>query len=79
MLNHLVAMQGHQSHNNNIYNHIHFEEKEGLIAFIQQVSMLNQQLLSTVDSGCNTALSLLVVTMGAVLILASIFLLSLLL
>ncbi|KTD59673.1 hypothetical protein Lsai_0584 [Legionella sainthelensi] len=74
MLNHLVAIQGHQSHNNNIYNHIHFEEKkEGLIAFIQQVSMLNQQLLSTVDSGCNTALSLLVVTMGAVLILASIF------
>ncbi|KTC83063.1 hypothetical protein [Legionella cincinnatiensis] len=74
MLDHLVAIQGHQSHNDNIYNHIHFEEKkEGLIAFIQQVSMLNQQLLSAVDSGCNTALSLLVVTTGAVLILASIF------
>ncbi|KTD10638.1 hypothetical protein Lgra_1604 [Legionella gratiana] len=74
MLHHLTAIQGHQSHNNNIYNHINFEEKkEGLIAFIQQISMLNQQLLSAVDSGCNTALSLLVITAGAVLVLASVF------
>ncbi|HHL3492509.1 TPA: hypothetical protein ACQ53F_001340 [Legionella pneumophila] len=74
MLYHLMAIQGHQSHNNEIYNNIHFDEKkEGLIAFIQQISMLNQLLLSTVDNGCNTALSLLVVTTGAVLVLASVF------
>lgn len=74
ILYHLVAVQGQQSHNNDIYNSIGFEERKvGLIAFIEQISTLNQQLLSTVDSVGNTALSLLAVTTGAVLIVASIF------
>lgn len=74
MLYHLAAVHGDQSHNNDIYNYIHFDEKKGsLTAFIQQISMLNQQLFATVDNGCNTALSLLTVLAGGVLILASVF------
>ncbi|HHF7375428.1 hypothetical protein [Legionella bozemanae] len=74
MLSHLMSIQGHQSHNQDIYEYISFEKKKkGLIDFIQQVSTFNRQLLSIADNGCNTALSLLAVTTGFVLVLASIF------
>ena len=74
MLNQLTAIHGVQSHNNKIYNSIKFEEKkEGLAQFIEQVAACNQQLISTIDSGCNTALSILAATTGLVLVIASIF------
>ncbi|AWN75760.1 hypothetical protein LEAN103870_00920 [Legionella anisa] len=73
MLSHLMSIQGHQSHNQDIFEYISFEKKKkGLIDFIQQVSTFNRQLLSVADNGCNTALSLLAVTTGFVLVLASI-------
>ncbi|KTD67222.1 MULTISPECIES: hypothetical protein [Legionella] len=73
MLFHLAAIHGRQSHNNDIYKDISFDKnKEGLTQFIEKISALNHQLLSTADSGCNTALSLLAVTAGFVLVLASI-------
>ncbi|WP_454785962.1 hypothetical protein [Legionella sp. WA2024007413] len=73
MLNHLSAMQGYQSHNQDIYDYINFEQnKKGLAEFIKQVSDLNQQLLSIADSGCNTVLSTLAVATGLVLVLASV-------
>lgn len=73
MLNHLTAIQGRQSHNQKIYEYIHFDEnKAGLVEFIKQISTFNQQLLSVADGGCNTALSIFAVATGLVLVLASI-------
>ncbi|KTD41774.1 hypothetical protein [Legionella parisiensis] len=73
MLSHLMSIHGQQSHNQDIYEYISFEKKKkGLIDFIQQVSTFNRQLLSVADDGSNTALSLLAVTTGFVLVLASI-------
>jgi hypothetical protein len=74
MLSHLTAIHGVQSHNQDIYNYIHFDAKKGRIAqFIGQISEFNQQLLSIIDNSCNTALSILLVTTGLVVILASVF------
>lgn len=74
MLSHLASIQGQLSHNHDIYTYIGFEKrKAGLVDFIQQVSTFNHQLLSAADSGCNTATSVLAVTTGLVLVLASVF------
>ncbi|MCW8410183.1 hypothetical protein OQJ13_14480 [Legionella sp. PATHC035] len=73
MLYHLAAIQGKQSHNQSIYNGISFaDKKEGLTQFIEKISAFNHQLLSTADSGFNTALSVFAVVTGFVLVLASI-------
>jgi hypothetical protein len=69
MLSHLNAINGTQSHNQEISNHIDFIKKKSEIAkFIEQISSCNQQLLSTVDSTCNAALFT-----GATLLLTFIF------
>ncbi|CAM2969113.1 Uncharacterised protein [Legionella steigerwaltii] len=73
MLFHLAAIHGKQSHNNDIYKGIDFDnKKESLTQFIDQISAFNHQLLATADSGCNATLSALAAVTGFVLILASI-------
>ncbi|WP_392537541.1 hypothetical protein [Legionella sp. 227] len=73
MLYHLAAIQGRQSRNHGIYSDISFaDKKEGLTQFIEKISAFNHQLLSTADSGFNTALSAFAVVTGFVLVLASI-------
>lgn len=57
MLTHLLAINSTQTHNQEISNHIDFmKKKPEIVKFIEQISACNQQLLSTVDSTCNTAL-----------------------
>ena len=74
MLNQLSRIHGPQTHNQNIYEYIHFSEKKAsLTGFINQISILNHQILSAADSGCNAGLSVLAATTGLVLVLASIF------
>lgn len=73
MLFHLAAIHGKQAKNNDIYKDINFNEnKESLTQFIGQISAFNHQLLQTVDSGCNSALSVMSFGIGFVLILASV-------
>lgn len=73
MLYHLAAIQGRQSSNHGIYSGISFaDKKEDLTQFIEKISAFNHQLLSTADSGFNTALSAFAVVTGFVLVLASI-------
>lgn len=74
MLNHLVEIDATRGHNENIYNYINFSEhKAGLIEAIGQAAVFNKQLLSVVDSSCNTALSVLAIITGSILVLATIF------
>ncbi|EHL30294.1 hypothetical protein [Legionella drancourtii] len=77
MLHHLNAIHGPQTKNQNIYDYVQFESKKTSITqFIEQISIFNQQLLSVVDTGCNTALSVAVAATGLVFVLASVFFLA---
>jgi hypothetical protein len=74
MLDHLKAIHGTQTHNQEIYEYIGFaDKKESIAQFIEQISAFNQQLLSVVDNGGNAILAAVVVVAGLILILASVF------
>jgi hypothetical protein len=74
MLNHLKAIHGPQSKNQNIYDYVDFDSKKaGIIEFIEQISAFNRQLLTVVNTVCNTGLSVAAALMGIVLMIASVF------
>ena len=77
MLNHLKAIHGPQSHNQNIYDYVEFEAKQAsIIQFIEQISTFNQHLLAFADTACNIVLSVAAAAIGLVLVLASVFFLA---
>ena len=76
MLVQLSAIQLSTTHklHKDIYSGIDFDGKKKLIyQFLSSVSKVNQHILSAVDSGGNTAISLAIAVAGMVVVLASVF------
>lgn len=74
MLEHLMAINNQQLHNNHIYTAVDFHKNQNaLIELIKHLATTNKEILSLVDKGCNTALSSALAIAGLVLILASAF------
>lgn len=74
MLHHMKARERAASPNQEIYQNEDFiEHKAKMVDFLEQVSEMNQTLLSMIDNGGNAVMVAPVIVAGLIIILASVF------